>query len=153
VTVPIHQVGGVDDAITSVTEPAVDAAVHRALQVAIGTDQNGATGTNLMLGARLYRERGPLPRDLAIAVVLELRSEGELVQSWPLFMHDSAFGEPVDWIRINMPSPGWNSDDPGDLAHWTVRVRGDPVVALGDFRRDRCWAGEFSCPLTQILGK
>jgi hypothetical protein len=105
----------------------------------------GSTTTDFTLGVRLYRDRGPVPDDLAIAVKVELIQDGQIRAQWTLLPYDSAYGEPVDWQRVNL-ADSYSSPD-----GWTVRVRGSPIDALRDVKRPRCWAGEYTIPLAEFI--
>lgn len=149
----VRQVSRLDDAITPVRSSELDETMKRVLRVGLRADANPSTGTDLLLGANLYREQGPVPDDVAVGVTVELLRDDQVMGSWPLLLHDSRFalGHAVDWIRIATPAPGWNLKDPSDAGRWKARVRGDAATALGDLRRSRYWAGEFEVPLQDYL--
>jgi hypothetical protein len=140
----VVQVEDAAHAALPVSDADLDDRVRQALEVGLQGDT---------LGARLYRGRGPVPDDVAVGLTVEFYRDGTMVKSWPLQLCDTAFGEPVDWIRIQPLEPGWHEDDPSDLARWTVTVKGDPAVALRDFVRPKAWAGAFTMSLKQFLGK
>lgn len=149
--VPVEQVESVEQAITPVQGGEVDAAIRRSLDVAIVEDQNPATGTDFMIGARLFRSREPILSDVAVGLLVELRTDERLIQEWKLALLDNPFGDPVDWIRLRMPVPGWDSRDEVEMLRWTVRVRGDADVSLTDLKRAKYWAGEYTVPLRDFL--
>jgi hypothetical protein len=153
ISLPVEQVERADHAILPATTSALDAAVRQSLQTGLRRDVNQATETEYVLGARLFRSKGLLPDDVAVGVVIELRRDGVTAASWSLIMIDSPFGEPVDWIRISAPAPGWDLSNPSDLKRWTVHVRGSPDVAIGDFSRTRAWSGQYTVPLSEFLTK
>jgi hypothetical protein len=151
--IPVRQVDTPEQAIVPVTGAQIDAAMRLALAAALRRDSNKNTSTGYMLGARLYRDKGPIPPDVAVGVTVEFRRDGQVMGQWPLVMNDSPYGEPVDWVRINPPSPGWDEEDASDLARWTVTVRGSAEVALRDLTRDRYWRGEWTVPVDQFMGR
>jgi hypothetical protein len=145
--IPVKQVKRVGDAITPVTSPEIDAAVRKAMYLGLHLDNNASTGTAWMLGIRFYRDKGPVPDDIVIALRVDLLFEGQVRDGWTLAPHDSIYGEPVDWVRINLPEQAMK--DPG----WTIRVRGDAAAALLDVTRPRCWTGEYSVPVSEFVLK
>jgi hypothetical protein len=149
----VTQVDSPEQAIDPVRSTETDAAVRRALRAALRSDPNPPTQTKYMLGAQLYRDKGPLPEDLAVGATVQFKRDGQVAAEWPLLMKDSPYGEPVDWSRINAPEPGWNEDDDADMARWTVTVRGNAAVAMRDLTRNKYWDGEWTVPLTEFMGK
>lgn len=150
-SVPVVLVESPDDAMTPVQSNMIDAAIRRSLDVGFADDPIPAIGTDMKVGARLFRSRAPILGDVAVGIVVELKRDTEVVKEWVLVMRDSPYGEPVDWIRFKRPTPGWNDQDAAEMDRWTVRVRGDVEAALTDLRRTRYWAGDYTVPLTDLL--
>ncbi len=128
---------------------ALDAAVRRALDCSIRSDANIQTRTGFLIGARLYRDRGPVPEDMAMGLVVDLLRDGEVKLTGSANLRDSPYGEPVDWMRFSAPDPGWGERGGSEIEHWTMRVRGDAGQSLVDFARRRYWAGEYEVPLKE----
>lgn len=142
-----------EDAVEMVADAELTKAVKRALRGGVRPDKNATTETSHMLGFHLYRKEGPIAPDLGVGMSVDFLYDGETRATFSLCPLESAYGDPVDWLRINAPDPGWIETDPESMARWTVRIRGDANVALRDAKRRRFWGGEYTAPLKDFILK
>ncbi len=147
---PFRWVGDVPDAIKLVDTPEITAQVMHALSMGVYSDSYNSRSWDTEIAAKLDRGRAGLAQDIAVALRVELRCDDQLSYVCSLSLPDSEYGQPVDWVRFLRPTPAWNESDPADMKRWTVRIIGDPSLALGDHLRTKAWSGQFEVPLSKV---
>lgn len=143
IALPIEFVPRIEDVLQLCRGAEIDALMGRAIHVAVCRYAHGIR----VVEATIDRTLDPRLSDFALGLSLRLTQEGRTLADAELV---DVFGDGlcVFWIIGDGASRQWNPDEtPGAIVH----VRGNPEMALRDWDRNKCWVGEFSVPLQDLI--
>ena len=134
---PVELVERPEDCLSAAKSPPIDAAVRESLFARLASGSIGFEQDN---------EERPLLAGVGISLGVELLNEGQVVERRKLRVESTV--TPVCSLET---LPRKLAQDPAALAHWQVRVLGDPGSALTLWEADRWWDGELTIPLAELI--
>ncbi|HEY3242883.1 MAG TPA: hypothetical protein VGM03_05975 [Phycisphaerae bacterium] len=149
VSVPIHLVPTLHDAIQPIQEAELTDVIRRALELQIVMRHDHACVT-----ASLDRSALEKRRRVGIGLMVEFLRDGVLAESVTVGRSEPrCYSKAAELAGEDATLSSVRTTDmtqAGELARWTVRVRGNDRMALTDWDHDTYWAGEFMIPLAQV---
>ncbi len=144
---PIRRVPTIDEAITPVREPALDAAIAQTLQprlvhmeyrdaLVLVVREPTFTSPDIAVGIRVTFEYDGTVRATARMFTRTTTTVGDIL---PGVLLEGEYAALVELKNADASDP-----------RWQVRIQGDGEMALRDFGAARYWSGELTLPLSAV---
>lgn len=134
-TVPVRVAGALEEALTPAQSTEIDDALRSGLKYAVG---KGWVNVD-----RTVTER-PLFEGIAIGVIMDFFVNSQVVATEYHWWMGGADPPPADREWGPCQRSPWNPQ-PGE--RWSIRVRGDPNIALRVPEAKKYWAGDITISL------
>lgn len=148
VSLPVIIAGDATDLVRPVESEPIARALRQCLSPLLLTDADGTLSVELFPGGtdRVHIAMAATP-ELTLALRLELLAGPRVVGTGEVWWRLDTAGARTHlyphYTRVQLTRVG----GPAAGETMSLRLVGDPVVALRNFDADRCWAGEIEVPV------